>query len=64
MYKLKNIWIAITHPPKAKDLAAKELEDAKRAYLEAKTHAEYYSTQCSFETLRITRLEAYIKSYD
>ena len=61
MNLIKRIWQAIAHPPKAKELAFKELEDAKRAYLVAKTHAEYYSTQCTFESQRITRLEKYLE---
>lgn len=60
MNTIKRIWEAITHPPKARDLAIKELEDAKRAYLVAKTHSEYYTTQCSFESQRIARLEKYL----
>lgn len=61
MEKLKQIWFAISKPPCAKILAAKELEDAKRAYLVSKTHAEYYATQCTFETQRISRLEKYLE---
>jgi len=58
---IRRVWVAITHPPKAKELAIRELENAKRSYLEHKTHAEYYSTLCSFETQRITRLEKYLE---
>ena len=61
MNLIKRVWVAITHPPKAKELAAKELESARRSYLEHKTHAEYYSTLCSFETQRIARLEKYLE---
>lgn len=61
MNKLKAIWSAVTKPPTAKALAIKELEDAKRSYLEHKTHAEYYSTLCSFENQRIARLEKYLE---
>jgi len=60
MNKIKQIWEYIFNPPKAADLAFKELESAKRSYLEHKTHAEYYSTLCSFETQRIKRLETYL----
>ena len=49
------------HPPKARVLAAKELEEAKRSYLVNKTQAEYYATLCSFETQRIARLEKYLE---
>ena len=61
MNKIRAIWQAVTYPPKAKELAIRELENAKRSYLEHKTHAEYYSTLCSFETQRITRLEKYLE---
>ena len=61
MNKVKAIWEYITNPPSAKSLAAKELEKAKRGYLEYKTHAEYYSTLCSFEMQRIARLEKYLE---
>lgn len=58
--KIKQIWLAVTNPPPARSLAAKELENAKRAYLQNKTHAEYYTTLCSFESQRIKRLEQYL----
>lgn len=61
MNALKRIWMTIVNPPSAKTLAAKELENARRSYLEHKTHAEYYSTLCSFETQRIARLEKYLE---
>jgi hypothetical protein len=60
MNKIKAVWEAITKPSTAKTLAIKELENAKRNYLEYKTYAEYYSSQCSFETQRIARLEKYL----
>jgi len=62
MEKIKQLWLLITYRPKAKDLAVKELEDAKRSYLINKTNAEYYAVLCEFETQRINRLEKYIKS--
>jgi len=61
MNTLKQIWALITNPPSARSLATKELESAKRSYLEHKTHAEYYSTLCSFENQRIARLEKYLE---
>jgi hypothetical protein len=61
MNKIRSLWQFVTHPPKAKELAAKELENAKRSYLEHKTHAEYYATLCSFENQRIARLEKYLE---
>ena len=62
MEKIKQLWVLITYRPKAKDLAVRELEDAKRSYLINKTNAEYYAVLCEFETQRINRLEKYIKS--
>ena len=61
MNLIKRIWVAIVHPPKARELAIKELENAKRNYLENKTHQEYYQALCSFETQRIVRLEKYLE---
>jgi len=61
MNALKRLWMLLVNPPAAKTLAIKELESAKRSYLENKTHAEYYSTLCSFDTQRIARLEKYIE---
>jgi len=58
---IKQIWLAITNPPSDKVLAAKELMNAKRGYLEHKTHQEYYASLCSFEMQRIARLEKYLE---
>jgi hypothetical protein len=58
--KIKTLWQYVTYPPKAQELAVKELENAKRSYLEHKTHAEYYTVLCNFETQRIKRLEQYL----
>jgi hypothetical protein len=62
--KIKNLWQYVTHPPKAQELAARELENAKRSYLANKTHAEYYTVLCNFETQRIKRLEQYLEIVD
>jgi hypothetical protein len=64
MNKLKELWLTFTNPPSAKVLALRELENAKRAYLESKTHQEYYAAQVTFEMGRIARLEAYIMQDD
>jgi hypothetical protein len=61
MNALKRFWMLLVNPPAAMVLAKKELESAKRSYLENKTHAEYYATLCSFDTQRIARLEKYIE---
>lgn len=59
--QIKQLWSAITKPLSATERAVKELENARRNYLENKTHAEYYQSLCSFETQRITRLEKYLE---
>ena len=61
MNNIKQMWLLITYRPQAKDLAIKELEEAKRSYLQNKTHAEYYTVLCNFETQRIKRLEQYLE---
>ena len=62
MEKIKQLWVLVTHRPKAKDLAVKELEDAKRGYLVHKTQAEYYTVLYNFEMQRIKRLEQYLEN--
>jgi hypothetical protein len=42
-------------------LAKKELERSRKAFLEAKTHTEYYAALTEFESVRIARLDKYIK---
>jgi len=64
MNKIRNLWQFATHPPTARTLAIRELEKAKREFLEYKTHAEYYTTLCSFEAQRIARLEKYLDPVD
>lgn len=61
MNKIKTIWQFVTHPASAKDLAIKELENAKRNYLENQTLVEYYSALRSFDSQRIARLEKYLE---
>ena len=61
MNALRRVWAALISPPLAKTLAAKELENARRSYLENKTHQEFYASQVTFELGRITRLEKYLE---
>jgi hypothetical protein len=61
MNSLKTLWLLLINPPSAMVIAKKELESAKRSYLENKTHAEYYQSLCSFEMQRVARLEKYIE---
>ena len=58
---LKRFWMLLTNPPSAKSIAIKELESAKRSYLEHKTHQEFYASQVTFDLGRITRLEKYLE---
>lgn len=46
------------------DMAKEELENAKRAYLQNQTHAEYYQAQVEFEESRIARLMRYIDAIE
>ena len=46
------------------DMAKEELENAKRAYLQNQTHAEYYAAQVEFEENRIQRLFSYIETIE
>jgi hypothetical protein len=61
MNSVKRMWLLLTNPPSAMVIAKKELESAKRSYLENKTHSEYYQSLCSFEMQRIARLEKYVE---
>lgn len=60
MKNIYKMWNQIFSAPKHYELAARELETAKKEYLENKTLQEYYSTLCSFQTQRIKRLEQYL----
>jgi hypothetical protein len=58
--KIKQMWSDLTTPPTPAERAIKELQGAKRSYLENKTLAEYYQSLCSFEMQRVARLEKYL----
>lgn len=47
---------ALWRMPSAEELAARELESARRNLLEAQRHAEYYALMVTFERQRIARL--------
>jgi hypothetical protein len=47
--------------PDSLAIAKKELERSRKAFLESKTHTEYYAALTEFETVRIARLDKYIK---
>ena len=51
--------------PSPKEMAAKELEEAKRKLLSAQTGREYADAMCKFHEAQIKRLTAYVyKSED
>jgi hypothetical protein len=60
MKMIKQIYSKVFAPPTSIELATIELAKAKKAFLEAKTHTEYYAAQVEFECIRIKRLEEYV----
>ena len=54
---LLDLW----RKPTALQLAVNALEDAKRDYLAAMQHAEYYAAQASYNDGLITRLTNYLR---
>lgn len=64
MKLFKDIYIKFLGAPDSTEMARKELEQSRRAFLEAKTHTEYYAAQVDFETKRIKRLEEYVVEVD
>jgi len=61
---IKNIYIKYLGAPDSTEIARKELEESRKAFLVAKTHTEYYNAQVDFETKRIKRLEDYLGDID
>lgn len=47
--------------PTAMEIAVRDLEQAKRDYLTAMQHAEYYAAQASYNDGLIARLSNYIR---
>jgi hypothetical protein len=60
MKMFKGVYNTVFAPPTSRDLAIIELEKSRKAFLEAKTHTEYYAAQVEFESIRIKRLEEYV----
>jgi len=60
MKMIRKFYRNIFAPASSIDLATIELEKAKKAFLEAKTHTEFYAAQVEFESIRIKRLEEYV----
>ncbi len=60
MKMIKRVYNTVFAPSTSIDLARIELEKSRKAFLEAKTHTEYYAAQVDFESIRIQRLEEYV----
>jgi hypothetical protein len=58
---IKEWWYSMTNPVNAKELARRELEDARRSYLTHKTHQDYYTALVTDDNQRIARLEKYLE---
>ena len=61
---IKNLYNKYLGAPDSTDMARKELEESRKAFLAAKTHTEYYTAQVDFENKRIKRLEDYLLEID
>jgi len=61
---IKNLYTKLLGAPDSTEIARKELEDSRKAFLTAKTHTEYYTAQVDFESKRIKRLEEYLSDID
>lgn len=57
--ELVNRW---KNGPSPQELAARELQHAKRALLESQTAEEYARSQVQYNVQRIVRLEAYLRN--
>lgn len=55
--KILRLW----RKPTALEIAVRDLEQAKRDYLTAMQHAEYYAAQASYNDGLISRLSNYVK---
>ncbi len=57
-YRIQELW----QVPSPKELAAKELEEAKRRFLEAQSGMEYAKRMSDYHADRIKRLTNYLES--
>ena len=64
MKLFSNLFNKYLGQPDSTDMARKELEQSRKAFLTAKTHTEYYAAQVEFESKRIKRLEDYLADID
>lgn len=58
---IKDTYNAIFRTPSALELAAKELDQAERSWLEAQSAREYADAMVTYHGDRIDRLRRYIK---
>jgi hypothetical protein len=58
IYRLQGLW----RLPSATEMAAKELEEAKRRYLDAQSAMEYARRMSDYHADRVKRLTNYLES--
>jgi len=58
IYRFQDLW----RMPSAKEMAAKELEEAKRRFLDAQSAMEYARRMSDYHADRIKRLTNYLES--
>jgi hypothetical protein len=58
IYRIQELW----RLPSATEMAAKELEEAKRRFLEAQSAMEYARRMSDYHADRIKRLTNYLES--
>jgi hypothetical protein len=61
MKYFNRLYMSVFGPAPSHELAASELEEARRELLRSQTHMEYYGAQVDYLETRIIRLEKYIK---
>jgi predicted GNAT superfamily acetyltransferase len=54
----------IFFPPTAREMAIKEKAEAERLLLEAQTAKEFATQMEAYHAGRVTRLDAYLKTFD
>jgi hypothetical protein len=58
LYKIQDLW----RMPSPNEMAAKELEEAKRRFLDAQSGMEYARRMSDYHADRIKRLTAYLEN--
>jgi hypothetical protein len=58
IYRIQDLW----RMPSPKEMAAKELEEAKRRFLDAQSAMEYARRMSDYHADRIKRLTNYLES--